>query len=188
MRLPLVDVAALSPSEREAVDWAPQARTVPHIVAHARDTFIPLYRALMSLRDSPDLDPELHEFVEMAAAASAGCEYIWSRHEASLRSFATSEQVEALRSGESFEGSEGIVIAFVADLFNGRHPDDERLAEVLEEVSVRALIEAILEFGLYSTFARIIEVAGIPTDDRDVVLAPRVGRGGVEALYATDDR
>jgi hypothetical protein len=184
MRLPLVDVETLSPSQRAAVDWTTFARTVPHVVAHARETFIPLYRALLSLRDSPDLGPKLHEFLETSAAAATDCDYIWSRHEQILRSMASADEVEAVRERRRFGGREGIVVAFVDDLFAGRKPDDERLREVLEVVSVRGLVESILTYGLYSVFARVIEAAGIPADDEGIVTTPIVGGGGVAALYA----
>lgn len=163
-RLPFVDPDTLTPEQRRALEFS--AVPMKYIVAHARDTFIPLYTAVGALRESPDFDPLLRQLTMLLAADQSNCEYIWTQHEPRTRAVgATDEDIAAIREGRHLDTREGLVLAFVDDLFNGREPDDGRIAEVLEVVSVRALVEAMLQYGLYFMFGRMIEAAGIPVED-----------------------
>jgi AhpD family alkylhydroperoxidase len=163
-RLPYIDVDTLTPAQQRALEFSPV--TVKYVVAHARDTFTPLYQAVGALRVSPDLDPLLRQLVILLAAKLGHCEYIWVQHEGrTLEAGATAEQIAAIREGRSFDGREGIVLAYLDDLYNDRRPDDARLEEVTALVSTRCVVEAILQLGLYVMFGRLVEAAAIPTDE-----------------------
>jgi alkylhydroperoxidase family enzyme len=163
-RLPFIDPETLTPEQQRALEFS--AVPMKFIVAHARDTFIPLYQAVGALRASPEFPPKLRQLTMLLAAHQSDCEYIRAQHEPrTLEEGASEEQIAAVREGRPVPGPEGVVLAFLDDLFNGREPDDAQMAEALEVVSVRGLVEAMLQFGLYSMFGRMIEAAGLPIDE-----------------------
>jgi alkylhydroperoxidase family enzyme len=162
-RLPPVDPETLPPDKREALSFSTSPGGA--IFAHATDTFIPFFEAVGALRSSPAFDPVLRQLVILLAAEATDSDYIRAQHLPRSREVGvTEDQIDALRS-DSLTGREGAVVRFVDDLFSGRRPDDQRLADVLAVVTVRALVEAILQYGLYVTVGRVLEVAGLPPDE-----------------------
>jgi AhpD family alkylhydroperoxidase len=162
-RIPFADPETLPPEARALVEGS--RVTVTGVVAQAADSAAPLAAMLAGIRKSPDLDPVLRELVILRAAASADSDYELVQHEAIARDLGVpDEQAEAAKSGRPLEGRDGLVVALVDDLHQGRRPSDDRYAEVLGVVSPRALVEAILLYGLYTTTARVIEAAGLPPE------------------------
>jgi alkylhydroperoxidase family enzyme len=162
-RLPPIDPEVLPSEKRAALGFSTSPMTL--IFAHASDTFIPLFEAVGALRASPDMDPVLRQLVILHAANSIGSDYLLAQHEPrSLEVGVTEAQIEGVLNGR-LGGREGTVVRFIDGLFSDRHPDDEELAGVLAVVSVRALVESILQFGLYVTLGRGIEAAGLPPDE-----------------------
>jgi alkylhydroperoxidase family enzyme len=159
-RIPFADPEALHPDARAAFEGA--RVDAMRVVANASDTIVPWQEAVKGIRNSPDLDPVLRELVILRAAASVGSEYELVQHEAISRDLGVPEaQLAAMRAGEPIEGREGLLVSLVDDLFHGRSPGDERYEAVLAAVSPRALVEAIMVFGVYTTIARVIEAAAL---------------------------
>lgn len=162
-RLPPADPAALEPEGRAMYEAS--RLEVTRVLAHAAGAYTPWRRALTAITESPDLDPVLRELVILRAAARAGSKYEWAQHEPrALAAGVTPEHIEAVRTGTPVGGREGLVISFLDDLFEDRRPDDRRVAELLEAISPRLLVEVILLTGVYTTVARVIEAADIPPE------------------------
>jgi AhpD family alkylhydroperoxidase len=162
-RLPLADPATLGP-DALAVYEAARVDAI-RVMAHAADSVAPWVTMVGGIRNSPDLDPIVRELVILRAAAAAGSDYEFVQHQAiALDIGVTQEQIDAVAGGRPVEGPEGRLVSLVDDLHHGRSPGDERYAEVLAEYSPRALVEAILVSGVYTTVARVIEAAALPQE------------------------
>jgi 4-carboxymuconolactone decarboxylase len=158
-RIPFADPATLAPDVRALYDAA--SLGIMRVLANATDSVLPWVGVVQAIRNSPDLDPQLRELVILRMLTTVDAPHEWAGHEAAARAAgATTEQIEAIRSGTPFGGPAGVLTALIGELFAGRPLADARVAETLEVVSPRALVEAVQIAGVYLTIGRLIELIG----------------------------
>jgi 4-carboxymuconolactone decarboxylase len=158
-RIPYADRETLSPDAQAIYDGGRVG--LIRVMANASDSLVPWVGIVRNIRNSPDLDPLHRELVILRALRTLDAPDEWSGHEALARTAgATDEQIQAVRDGVPLDAEAGLVVALVGDLFDGRTPSDERFAEVLAVISPRALVEAIMISGLYTTAGRLVEAIG----------------------------
>jgi alkylhydroperoxidase family enzyme len=158
-RIPYADPATLPPEARAIFDGARAG--VVRVLANAADSVAPWVAVVGGIRNSPELEPLHRELVILRILTTVDAPHEWDSHEAAARAAeATDAQIEAIRSGRPVEGPAGELVSLVGDLFSGDTPDDARFARVLEIVSPRALVEAILIAGVYGTIGRLFEAIG----------------------------
>lgn len=160
-RIPFVNPDELSDEARGFLGSSP-ATGIVSVMANASDSFAPWFRAVNAIRASPDLNPVLRELVILRTAGRLGCDYeLFHHRRVALEAGVPVEQIDAACSGAPLPGEHGKIVALIDDLYEGRAPGDERYREALELISQRALVEAIMIAGVYTTIGRLIEAAAL---------------------------
>lgn len=158
-RIPYADPAGLSPEAKAIYDGA--SIGVLRVLANAADSLVPWVQVVQGVRSSPDLDPRLRELVLLRILTSVDAPAESAAHEGLARAAGADDaQIAAARAGAPVDGDPGGLVSLIGDLFAGVEPDDARIAAAVEALSPRAVVEAVMIAGIYTTIGRLTELIG----------------------------
>jgi alkylhydroperoxidase family enzyme len=169
--LPAADPESLDDDGRALLAASPLG--VFAILAHARDSFVPMLRFLVAQQRSPELPLRLKELIILRVAALEGAEYEWVQHvPRALAGGVTEAEVEALRTGAPLAAPEAPAIALVEELVAGANPAAATVIAAEAALGPRGVVELTLTTSIYMMIARIVGVAGLAPE----APAPPLGR------------
>lgn len=171
-RIPLPDVASLSPEVRGAIGDKPA--NVSLLMAAASPA---VYRGLgalgSALLSGSRLPPNLRELAILRVGYLSGSAYEVFQHEALARHIGMSEaQIDAIRAGDRASPALGPIerdiMAFVEDIVANVRASDERLAAVMQHLDSSQIVDLIVVTGYYMTVCRLLETSGIELDESPI--------------------
>lgn len=118
-----------------------------------------------------DLDRQLRELIIVRVGYSLGSYYEVDQHGSLARSFGVpAEKVLAMacKAPEGLDEAESAVISFVDELLAGGEVPDKVLADVQAKFTPGQVLEIVWVTGNWWTLARMLTVAGIPSDQRKI--------------------
>jgi len=164
-RIPLPELASLSPEVRQAIGERPA--NVSLLMAAASE---PVYQSLgrlgSALIGGSSLPPNLRELAILRVGYISGSAYEVFQHEALARHIGMSEaQIGAIRAGDgtspALDQSERSVMAFVEDIVANVRAGDASLAAVGQHLDTSQVVDLIIVTGYYMTVCRLLETSGI---------------------------
>ncbi len=171
-RIPLPELASLSPEVRQAVGERPA--NVSLLMAAASE---PVYRGLGQLGSAliggSSLPPNLRELAILRVGYISGSAYEVFQHEALARHIGMSDaQIDAIRAGDgtspALDQAERAVMAFVEDIVANVRASDACLVTVGQHLDTSQLVDLIVVTGYYMTVCRLLETSGIEIEETPI--------------------
>lgn len=167
-RIPLVEIEALTPAQREKYEAA--KLNIFRLVAH--DTvFSPLMSQIADVIFSKlSIPPLERELMVLAALHLERGRYEWAQHEQIALDMGIGPQkiaaIQDHRFGDPvFDDREKSLLAFTRQIVTSVRVDDAIFSAVACFYDSRQIIETIFTIGIYMTSLRITEVAELELDD-----------------------
>jgi 4-carboxymuconolactone decarboxylase len=148
------------------------------IVAHAQSAFEPWLRYSSALLRKLELDPLLRELAILEVAHLSRSEYEWTQHVTiALACGASQAQIDAIAAGdaasEAFDERQQRVLAFTREVALYGAASETAVAELVEDLGSRQLVELLLVIGNYMGIARLIATTGLEAQDPVFTESPR---------------
>jgi alkylhydroperoxidase family enzyme len=181
-RIPYPDPRKLSPAQLRS--WNGPLN-VGKMCAYLPDDVLTSFNALgRSVLTNTTLDQILREMAIVRVGYISNSPYEVHHHvKYSQKIGMDPAKLEALKLGSEapvFSGKERAVLAFVEELVLNVRPGEATLNRLLECLTVAEVFTLIVSVGMYMTVCRLLETAGVDTDQDSVTIEPQA----MSAFYA----